>query len=244
MTSINRTSHAQPAPTPKAAPPKATPTAPAVAPALPPQERDRIAASIKAATPGNPYYEYKDGKIYNALVVDLPDASPEAVFARLKQGDWPKFWPNAAMSAVHADEHDGHVARFDFHPNANAPKEQQLSIHERVRESERLGPDGKPAYRLDVELSRDFQGHGHYEVTRLPGGGARIVAAWDGVTPPKALDPKILAKGGGFDHAHLQPMQDAFTALNAQLKATPKATLQELEARADDSFAELERLHP
>jgi hypothetical protein len=219
--------------------PPVAPAAPRTAPAAPQTPQDRLEAEIQAATPDKPFYAYRDGKISNALVVDLPNASPEAVFARLKQGEWPKFWPHAAMTALEPDGQDGHVASFDFHPNADA--EHPFTIHERVTErTETNLHDGKLTYKLDVALSGDFEGQGRYELTRLPNGGTRLKAIWDNVKPPAGLPADFLALG--FQDAHLTPMIEAFGTLNKQLQDLAPPDRAALEAQADDDFAELARL--
>ncbi|MEB3220848.1 MAG: hypothetical protein VKS61_02105 [Candidatus Sericytochromatia bacterium] len=212
-----------------------------------PTARDRLTLALAQASPTQPCYDVQDRRISNVLVVDMPDVPPEAVVARLKQGNWGAFWPGAAMSALRVERAEPWAATFDFQPNhhdANGNKtEKPFTIHERIAEGQTtVGPDGLTTQRLDITMSGAFEGKGHYLFTRLPEGGTRVTAVWEGVKAPPELSDETLQ--GPFEGYHLQPFKDAFTALNGQLREAPRPDAQALAARADRGFAALEQLLP
>jgi hypothetical protein len=209
--------------------------------------RDRIDIGIRQAQPGQDYYDVTNGRISNAVVIDMPDASPEAVVARMKQGGWQAFWPGADMRHMRVEGGESWAATFEFFPN-HRNKDGKVNpapviIRERISEAPvTTGRDGGTVYRLDISMSGDFEGKGYYEFTRLPNNGTRVKAVWEGVKPPPELTEPILS--GPFRDAHLGPIREAFSALNRQLGQAPRPDAEALEAQANASFNALEQLLP
>jgi hypothetical protein len=208
---------------------------------------DRLALGIRQARPGQDYYEVADGRISNAVVVDLPDASPEAVVARFKQGNWQEFWPGAEMRPMRVEGGEPWAASFDFIPNPRnedgSDNQGKFTIHERISEAPvTTGRDGRTVYRLDISMSGSFEGKGYYEFTRLPNNGTQVRAVWEGVKPPPELTEPFLS--GQFKELHLGPIRQALSVLNQQLGQAPRPDVEALEAQASASFSALEQLLP
>jgi hypothetical protein len=207
--------------------------------------RDRTDIGIRQAHPGQDYYDVTNGRISNAVVIDMPDASPEAVVARFKQGNWPEFWPGAEMRPMRVEGGEPWAASFDFIPNPRnengSDNKDKFTIHERISEAPvTTGRDGRTLYRLDISMSGDFEGKGYYEFTRLPNNGTQVRAVWEGVKPPPELTEAFLS--GPFREIHLGPIRAAFSALNRLLGQAPRPDAQALEAQTSRSFDALEQV--